>query len=100
MPPFSSADAAIRAVIDLCWAIRNPTPASPLAPIGDAQMDAIQQLADIFAGATKSPPFLAALALYPQTPLATVAPKYNPTCYTTGRLRPCCHANWSPTGSE
>jgi hypothetical protein len=48
MPQLSSADAAIRAAIALCLAIRNPSPASPLAPIGDAQMEAIQQLSDIF----------------------------------------------------
>jgi hypothetical protein len=35
MPQFLSADAAIRAAIDLCWAIRNPSAASPFAAIGD-----------------------------------------------------------------
>ena len=48
MPALSSADAAVRAAIDLCWAIRNPAPSSPIAAIGDAQIVAIQQLSDIF----------------------------------------------------
>jgi hypothetical protein len=52
IPQLSSADAAIRAAIDLCWAIRNPASASPLSPLGDDQMQAIQQLADIFATTT------------------------------------------------
>ncbi len=55
MPNFSSVDAAIRAAIELCWAIRHPSPSSPLAPIGDAQLEAIQQLADIFSAATLAP---------------------------------------------
>jgi hypothetical protein len=55
MPQLSSADAAIRAAIDLCWALRNPAPASPLTSIGDAQMDAIQKLADTFTVAAAQP---------------------------------------------
>jgi hypothetical protein len=43
-----SADAAIRAAIDLCWAIRNPSPASPLAAIGDEQLEAIKKLSKSF----------------------------------------------------
>jgi hypothetical protein len=57
MPALS--DAVIRAAIDLCWAIRNPSPSSPIAAIGDKQMDAIQQLSEIFSNATApatSPP--------------------------------------------
>jgi hypothetical protein len=57
MPQLSSAYAAIRAAIDLCWTIWNPVPASPLAALGDAQMDAIKQLADIFnVSAVPAPP--------------------------------------------
>jgi hypothetical protein len=52
VPQLSSAGAAIRAVIELCWAIQNPAPASPLSALGDEQMQAIQQLADIFATMT------------------------------------------------
>jgi hypothetical protein len=55
MPQLSSADAAIRAAIDLCWTLHNPAPASPLTSIGDAQMDAIQKLADIFDVAAAHP---------------------------------------------
>jgi hypothetical protein len=47
MPQLSSADAAIRAAIDLCWALRHPSPASSLAALGDTQMAAIKQLSDI-----------------------------------------------------
>jgi hypothetical protein len=55
VPQLSFADAAICAASDLCWALRNPAPASPLTSIGDAQMDAIQKLADIFAVAAAHP---------------------------------------------
>jgi hypothetical protein len=53
MPKLSSADAAVRAAIDLCWALRHPTPAAPIAAVGDAQMDALHQLAAIFAVAVE-----------------------------------------------
>jgi hypothetical protein len=56
MPALSSADAAVRAAIDLCWALRNPSPSSPLAGIGDDQLVAIQQLSDIFNSLAPSEP--------------------------------------------
>ena len=80
MPQLSSADAAIRAAIDLCWALRNPTPASPYASIGDAQMDAIQQLADIFAHsitpAKNKPSALAQPSERAPPPRVGIAPTY------------------------
>jgi hypothetical protein len=56
MPQLSSANAAIRAAIELCWALCNPSPASAIAPIGDAQLEAVNQLAAIFALGTHRPP--------------------------------------------
>ena len=35
MPALSSADAAARAAIDLCFALRNPHPALPISNLGD-----------------------------------------------------------------
>ena len=55
MLALSSADAAVRAEIDLCWALRNPSPASPLAPVGNAQMQVIAQLEHIFSASVRQP---------------------------------------------
>jgi hypothetical protein len=77
MPQLSSADAAIRAAIDLCWALRNPTPASPLAAIGDAQMDAIHQLANIFA-----------VAAEPVSTRATAPPRLKPVPHSPAPPKP------------
>jgi hypothetical protein len=52
MPQLSSAEAAIRAAIDLCWVIQNPAPTSPPSALGNKQMQAIQQLVDVFATMT------------------------------------------------
>ncbi len=48
MPKLSSVDAAVRAAIDLCWALRHPAPSSALPSVGDEQLAAITQLSDIF----------------------------------------------------
>jgi hypothetical protein len=69
MPALSSADAAIRAAIELCWAIRNPSPASPLAAIGDEQMKAIKQLSEIFTASVQPVP--TPTALPPRVPAAS-----------------------------
>ena len=48
MPKLSSADRATAAAADLAHALRNPTPATPFATIGDTQMQAIKELTKIF----------------------------------------------------
>ena len=55
MPTTSSADAAIEAAKELTAALANPHPRSPFAPIGNAQIQALKQLADIFVRATTIP---------------------------------------------
>ena len=44
MPQISSANAEMHTAVDICLAIRNLFPASPLSPIGDSQIAAIKQL--------------------------------------------------------
>jgi hypothetical protein len=59
MPRTSTADHALHAAIELTTALQNPAPASPLAPLGLLQIQALQQLAAIFARtlpATDKPP--------------------------------------------
>jgi hypothetical protein len=53
MPKISSADAALFAAKELIHALENPAPASPLAPLGLAQLQALRQLATIFDAAIK-----------------------------------------------
>ena len=48
MPALSSADRATRAASELTHALLNPHPASPLAPIGTEQLQALEQLSSIF----------------------------------------------------
>ena len=55
MPKTSSADAALIAAQQLTVALRNPSPATPLAPILDEHRTALDQLAKFFAQQTKKP---------------------------------------------
>ena len=55
MPTILSADAAIEAAKDLTSALQHPHPASLLAHIKDTQLDALRQLAEIFATHTTTP---------------------------------------------
>ena len=55
MPAMSSADSAIDAARRLADALANPAPAAPFSRFGAQTMDAILQLANIFA-ATGAPP--------------------------------------------
>jgi hypothetical protein len=48
MPRTSSADAAVRAAEELIAALKNPSAASPLAPIGTERLQALKQLSEIF----------------------------------------------------
>jgi hypothetical protein len=59
MPKLSSADAATRAAQDLVAALQNPSPAAPFATLGQDQMQAIRQLASIFASVTSAPTHIA-----------------------------------------
>jgi hypothetical protein len=54
MPHTSSADAARYTATDLIHALIHPTPASTFAHIGDAQLDALDQLAAIFQTAAQT----------------------------------------------
>ena len=55
MPTTSSADAAMEVARDLTSALQYPHPVSPFAPVKDAQLDALRQLAEIFATHTTTP---------------------------------------------
>lgn len=83
MPHLSSADAAMRAAKDLTKALRNPHPATPFINIGDAQMEALSKLAEIFNAAlpiskqTKATRVENAIVLTPQPPRVTTAHSYN-----------------------
>jgi len=48
MPATSSADAAVIAAKELTHALLNPAPAAPFLDIGDKQLEALKQLAEIF----------------------------------------------------
>lgn len=48
MPALSSADRAIRAANELIHALKTPHPATPLAPLGTEQLQALEQLSEIF----------------------------------------------------
>jgi hypothetical protein len=52
IPTLSSADAAMQAASDLIYVLEHPMPATPF-DIGNVQVQAIQQLANIFQHATK-----------------------------------------------
>ena len=54
MPQNSSTDAATAAATALTNALVNPSPSTPFANIGNEQMDALQQLAKIFASSTSN----------------------------------------------
>lgn len=80
MPQLSSSDAAIAAAQDLVHALQNPAPAAPFTNIGDQQIAALKQLADIFQNATatkKEPP--ARVEQPAPAPPARVAPEEPPT---------------------
>ena len=68
MPTSSSTDAAIAAARDLIHALRNPSPASPLAPLTDSHHAQLRQLAEIFADSTQPP----------TTPATPVPPGFDP----------------------
>jgi hypothetical protein len=55
MPQTSSADHALCAALDLITVLQNPAPASALAPVSLLQLQALQQLADVFAAAAQTP---------------------------------------------
>ena len=55
MPFRSSAENATIAATELIHALRNPAPAAPYAHIGDVQLQALDQLAEIFQHTTVQP---------------------------------------------
>ena len=81
MPFRYSAENATIAAIELIHVLRNPAPAAPYVHIGDAQMQALEQLAEIFQRATfqqqhlpVSPPRVAPSFPRVTTPPINVAP--------------------------
>jgi hypothetical protein len=94
MPQTTSVDAARDAATALTQALLHPTPATPFAQIGDAQMDALRQLATIFA--TSIPPIHAPLprvdAITPPTP---TVPKNRPIVPTIPTTQPGTRYNKS-----
>jgi hypothetical protein len=48
MPKTSSVDAATAAARDLIYALQNPHPAAPIAPLADEHRKGLQNLAEIF----------------------------------------------------
>ena len=53
MPYRSSTESATIAAHELTHALQNPTPASPFSNIGDKQIEALHQLAELFQQAVK-----------------------------------------------
>ena len=66
MPFISSTENATIAATELIYALRNTEPAAPYAHIGDAQVQALEQLADFFQRAT----------FQPQQQVPTTAPQH------------------------
>jgi hypothetical protein len=81
MPTASSAEVAAAAARDLITALQNPSPASPLAPMGEGQLASLQVLATIFADVADpadNQPDTVPLALPPPAILATLPPAIAP----------------------
>jgi hypothetical protein len=55
MPKTSSADAAVAAARDFVYALQNPHPAAPIAPLADDRRKGFQNLAEIFEQVTTHP---------------------------------------------
>ena len=55
MPKTSSADAATAAARDLIYALQNPHPAAPIAPLADDHRKGLPNLAEIFQQVTTHP---------------------------------------------
>jgi hypothetical protein len=73
MPKTSSSDRATFAALDLADALQNPAPAAPFTNFGQAQLDAIRQLTEIFQTAAAQP-------------TSTVSPAPAPTALPTAQL--------------
>ena len=86
MPYRSSTENATIAARELTHSLQNPTPASPFLNIGDKQMEALNQLAELFQQAvTKSdntpnsvaPPNITQTGQEPQTQIQTATQKHD-----------------------
>jgi len=55
MPKTSSANAATAAARDLIYALQNPHPAAPIAPLADDHRKGLPNLAEIFQQVTTHP---------------------------------------------
>jgi hypothetical protein len=100
----SSADAARHAAIALTHALQNPAPATPFAPIGDAQMRAIKQLANIFVTATNhnnanTPTSLRVPKTPAPLPRVPNTPKHSPDSLNKSSIATHCAPIKRPTTS-
>ena len=79
MPFWSSAENATIAATELIHDLRNPAPAAPYAHIGNAQMQALDQLAEFFQHATFQPQQLVPIesSKQPPGPPPRVVPKFS-----------------------
>jgi hypothetical protein len=73
MPETSFADATRNAATELIHALHHPSPASPFATIGDSQLSALAQLADIFHAVPENPSVSPSPLQHPP-PVPRVAP--------------------------
>jgi hypothetical protein len=78
MPKTSSADSARDAAAALTTALLNPSPAAPSAKIGDKQMEALHQLASIFATSIPDPVALPRVAAQPVPAPVLITPAASP----------------------
>ena len=82
MPKISSADAATAAARDLIYALQNPHPAAPIAPLADEHGKRLQQLAEIFQQVTTHPepaPRVRFANNQPNLPTAAGSPRVPPS---------------------
>jgi len=82
MPKPSSADAATAAARDLIYALQNPHPAAPIAPLADDHRKGLQNLADISQQDTTHPkpaPRVRFADNQPNLPITARSPRVPPS---------------------
>jgi hypothetical protein len=95
MPKTSSADAATAAARNLIYALQNPHPAAPIAPLADDHRKGLQNLAEIFQQVATHPepaPRVRFANNQPNLPTTAESPRVPPsgTAFTyAGATRNC-----------
>jgi len=99
MPKTSSTNAATAAARDLIYALQNPHPAAPIAPLADDHRKGLQNLAEIFQQVTTHPepaprvrfaddqPNLPTTAGSPRVPPSGTAFTFAGTTHNRGQVR-------------